>query len=240
MKAYFKLADIVVEATFQYEYLLKQCGAYCVENPSAVHMEISVDLSDIEMERSKETEGHFSDGYLESLAFYRKFAEKAIEFDCFLFHGSALSVDGECYLFGAPSGTGKSTHSALYRKLFGDRVVMVNDDKPLIRRINNVYYVYGTPWDGKHRLSSNIAVPLKGICFLKQGPNNAIRPLSIFEALGASLGQTYRPTESVAMSGVLNLTQQMLGTIPVFELVCTISMEAAELSYRTMKGARIE
>lgn len=240
MKAFFKLADLVVEATFQYEYLLKQCKDYCVRYPSSVDMEISVNATDIERERAQETEGHFSNGYLESLAFYRKFAEQGIAFDCILFHGSAVSVDGEGYLFGAPSGTGKSTHSALYRKVFGNRVIMVNDDKPLLRRIDGQFYVFGTPWDGKHHLNQNISVPLKGICFLKQGPINEIRPLSVLEALGASLGQIYRPEQEAALNGVLHFAQDMLNVIPVFEMKCTISCEAAELSYRTMKGARQE
>ncbi len=240
MKAFFKLADIVIAATFQHEYLYKQCKDYCVDSPSSVDMEISVSLEDIEQERAGEIDGHFSDGYLESLAFYRKFAEKAISYDCILFHGSALSVDGEGYLFGAPSGTGKSTHGELYRKVFGNRVIMVNDDKPLIRRIDGKFYVYGTPWDGKHHLSHNISVPLKSICFLKQGPTNEIRPLTVFEALTASLGQIYRPEQSDALTGVLHFTQDLLKHISVFEMRCTISYEAAELSYRTMKGAHIE
>ncbi|MBP3391372.1 MAG: hypothetical protein J6L76_01125 [Clostridia bacterium] len=237
MNAFFKLADLVVAATFQYEYLLKQCKDYVVRRPLSVDMEISVSSEDIAKERAKDNNGGFSNGYIESLAFYRKFAEQAAAFDCILFHGSALSVDGEGYLFGAPSGTGKSTHSALYRRQFGDRVEMVNDDKPLLRRMNGGFYVYGTPWDGKHHLSQNISVPLRGICFLQQGPINEIRKLTFFEAIGASLGQIYRPEDKEALSKVLHFTQGMLQSVPVFELKCTISNEAAELSYRTMKGA---
>ena len=238
MKAYFKLADIVVEATFQYEYLLKQCKDYCIKDPVSVDMEVVVDADDLAREKASGMDGSFPDYYIESLAFYRKFAQKAIAFDCILFHGSALSIDGECFLFGAPSGTGKSTHSALYRKVFGDRVVMVNDDKPLIRRKGDIFYVYGTPWNGKHRLSNNISVPLKGLCFLKQGSENVIRPLSIFEALSASLSQIYRPEQVKAYKGILSFTRDMVTRIHAFELVCTISKEAAELSYRTMKGAQ--
>ena len=31
------------------------------------------------------------------------------------------------------NGTGKSTHARLWRETFGDRVWMINDDKPLLR-----------------------------------------------------------------------------------------------------------
>lgn len=44
-----------------------------------------------------------------------------------------LEIDGKAYMFSAPSGTGKSTHAKLWRDCFGDRVTMINDDKPLIK-----------------------------------------------------------------------------------------------------------
>ena len=109
-----------------------------------------------------------NDEYLETLAVYRKIAEKMIDYDTILFHGSVIAVDGIGYLFTAKSGTGKSTHTRLWRELFGERAVMVNDDKPLIKVSENGIIVYGTPWDGKHRLSTNTFVPLKGICFMSK------------------------------------------------------------------------
>ena len=75
---------------------------------------------------------------------------------CF-FHSSALELDGEGYLFTALSGTGKSTHARNWRKVFGDRVTMINDDKPLIRRIGDEYYVCGTPWMGKSNIHVRLA-----------------------------------------------------------------------------------
>ena len=76
-------------------------------------------------------------------------------------------MDGEAYIFTAVSGTGKSTHAMLWREVFGERVRMINDDKPLIRITpEGKAVVYGTPWDGKHHLSKNSAFPLKAICWL--------------------------------------------------------------------------
>ena len=56
------------------------------------------------------------------------------DYDGCFFHSSCLEMDGEGYLFTALSGTGKSTHTRNWRRYFGDRVLMINDDKPLIRR----------------------------------------------------------------------------------------------------------
>ena len=144
---------------------------------------ITITQSDIDFEREKSAredikEGipirHFSDAYLETLAVYRKIADYLLSCNTLLFHGSVIAVDGEGYLFTAKSGTGKSTHTRLWREYFGERAVMVNDDKPLLHITDSGMTAYGTPWDGKHRLSTNTAVPLKGICILTRDTTNHI------------------------------------------------------------------
>ena len=84
------------------------------------------------------------DDYLETLAVCRKIAERMPEYDTFLFHGSCIAVDGVGYLFTAKSGTGKSTHTRLWRELLDNRATMVNDDKPLIRIADDGLVIYGT------------------------------------------------------------------------------------------------
>ena len=130
--------------------------------------------------------------YLETLTVYRKIATAFLERSVLLMHGSVVAVDGEAYMFTALSGTGKSTHVRLWRKLFGDRAVMVNDDKPLVRIGGERAIVYGTPWDGKHHLSNNIAVPLKAIVVLRRGLENEIHPLTVQEAFPTLLQQSFR------------------------------------------------
>ncbi len=240
MKTLIQLADLIVDAEYHYEYLDKQLSDYKISGDIVPDISVHVTEEDILFERNRETEFDFPDAYLESLAFYRIFASKAAEYNCILFHGSALSVDGDGYLFGAPSGTGKSTHARLYREFFGDRVVMVNDDKPLIRKKDDQFVVYGTPWDGKHHLSNNIAVSVKGICFLKQGVSNTIRKLSVHEALASAFNQIYRPESVEAMRDVLTLARALVMQIPVYELSCTISYDAVRLSFETMKGVGLE
>lgn len=120
----------------------------------------------------------YTDAYLETLAVYRKIAEWMPMYNTLLFHGSVIAVDGKAYLFTAKSGTGKSTHTRLWREYFGERAVMINDDKPLLRITQEGVFAYGTPWDGKHRLSTNISAPLAGICILRRGNDNSIRMIT--------------------------------------------------------------
>ena len=157
------------------------------------------------------------------------------QYDTFLFHGSAISVDGQCYLFTAKSGTGKSTHTRLWRQLLGERAVMVNDDKPLIRVHNNNITVFGTPYNGKHRLGNNISVPLRAVCILKRSENNCIRKISKADAYPTIIQQCYRPADKNSLAKTLFLVDQMIDHIDLWELGCNMDISAAEISYNAMK-----
>ena len=111
---------------------------------------------------------------------------------------------------------------------------MVNDDKPLIRVTEDEAIVYGTPWDGKHRLSSNIAVPLKAICILERAEENHIVPITKSEALPMLIQQAYRPADPVALAKTLTLIDRL--NVSFYRLSCNMDISAAVLSYNTMKG----
>ena len=204
---------------------------------------IRITQSDIDFEREKSAredikEGipirRFSDAYLETLAVYRKIADCLLSCDTLLFHGSVIAVDGEGYLFTAKSGTGKSTHTRLWREYFGERAVMVNDDKPLLRITDSGVTVYGTPWDGKHRLSTNIAVPLKGICILTRNAKNHIEPVEPHAVYPLIVQQTNRSLSADGMKHALSLIDRMLHVVPVYRLGCNMDIEAARVAYEGM------
>ena len=176
----------------------------------------------------------FTDDYLETLAVYRKIAERMPLCDVVLLHGSCIAVDGHAYLFTARSGTGKSTHARLWRELLGEQAVMVNDDKPLIKvNEDGTAVAYGTPWDGKHHLSSNIAVPLRAICILERSEGNRITEITKREALPMLFQQAYRPMDTEAMQRTIELIERL--NIKFYRLGCNMKLSAAELSYGTMK-----
>lgn len=180
------------------------------------------------------TEGEFPDWYYEAVALQRAFSIRAAERGVLLLHASALSVDGEAYLFAAPSGTGKSTHARLWRKLLGDRAVVINDDKPFVKVEGDRVTVYGSPWSGKHRLDNNISVPLKGICFLEQGTENRIVRLSARDAFARLCKQVYFPADRKVGAKVLE-GMGILLKYPLYQLTCDISEDAARLSFQAMK-----
>ena len=194
--------------------------------------------SDIGLEALKADPGiAFTDSYLETLAVYRKIAEKLPYYGAFLMHGSCIAADGRGYIFTAKSGTGKSTHAALWRALLGDRAVMVNDDKPLVRCVDGCTMAYGSPWDGKHHLSSDVSVPLKAVCFLERAETNRIERLSRAEALPLMVRHVYRPSDPEA----LQKTMELLGSLDIcfYHLQCNMEISAARLAFSEMSGSEV-
>lgn len=235
-----RLADIVIRIEPMYDYIRQYCRDYLTDEPERFTVRITP--ADIAYEREKTQEGsmiNFSDAYLETLAVYRKIAEKLLEYDTLLFHGSVIAVDGVGYLFTAKSGTGKSTHTRLWREYFGDRAVMINDDKPLLKLTDEGIQVYGTPWDGKHRLSSNISVPLKAITVLTRAQENHItRELSrnVYPVL---LQQVYRPKDAQRLQKTMKLVDSLMEKTEFYLLGCNMEPEAAVVAYMGMNGGKL-
>ncbi len=176
----------------------------------------------------------FTDPFLERAAIQRAFAEFLFFHNILLFHGSAIAVDGAGYLFTAHSGTGKSTHTRLWREVFASRAVMVNDDKPFLALKEDGIWLYGSPWSGKHGLDSNICVPLKGICILERGKENQIVPITPEEALPMLGKQGYSPLDEEKHPQFLALIQALSQKVPLWKLACNKEPEAAILAHGVM------
>lgn len=241
-----QLAGKRIEITPMYEWIREYCKDYIVENAVVDSVDLTVQTSgeDIAYERMRSDReyeaGQFPDDYLETLAVYRKIAEWMPSQGTVLFHGSAVAVDGRAYLFTAKSGTGKSTHTHLWREYLGERAVVVNDDKPLLRVTEEGVWVCGTPWDGKHRLSNNICVPLSSICILKRGGENAIHPITASQAYPMLMQQCYRPADTQALGQTLQLLDQIREQVSFYELSCNMEIEAAEVAFQGMREGRCQ
>ena len=154
-----------------------------------------------------------------------------------LFHGSAICVDGRTYIFTAPSGTGKSTHSRLWRELLIDHdVVMVNDDKPFLKVEEGIVTAYGSPWRGKEGLGCNMSAPVEAICSISQGTENVIREASPEEMFPVFFEQSLRPFDKEGTENYLHTLDVLTRSVRLYKLECDISLEAARLSYETMAG----
>lgn len=170
--------------------------------------------------------------YMESGAI---FYSKLLHFNGMLLHSAAIEWDGKAYLFSGPSGVGKSTHTRQWKKLFGEKAVLFNDDKPALRNINGQWFAYGTPWCGKDGINQNRKVLLGGICFLKQAKQNAIRLLPPEEALTKVMWQSIHKFERREnLDRMLNSVDDLVRRIPMWELENLPGEEAVLLAQKAM------
>lgn len=176
----------------------------------------------------------FTDPFLERAAIQRAVAEFLFERDVLMLHGSTVAVDGKGYLFTAKCGTGKSTHTRLWCQVFGDRAVMVNDDKPFLKIADDGVWVCGAPWSGKHGLDTNITVPLAGICILERGPENSIAPCAADAALPMLLHQSYCPLDPRKRPALEALIAKLVNKIPLWQMQCNKDPDAALTAYGAM------
>jgi len=180
----------------------------------------------------------FTEPFLDRAAIQRAVAEHLFEKDTLMVHGSLVAVDGEGYLFmAAKCGTGKSTHTRLWRQAFGDRAVMVNDDKPFLRIGAEGVLAFGAPWSGKHGLDTNITVPLKGICLLERGQENRIRPAGVEELLHTLTKESYCPLDESKHRRHRELAGILAKKVPLWRMECSIHEDAARMAYEAMGGA---
>lgn len=168
-------------------------------------------------------------------SFYRQLTA----FRGMLLHASCVVVDGKAYLFSAPCGTGKSTHVALWLKLFGERAYILNDDKPAIRIVDDGIFAYGTPWSGKNDCSRNERVALGGIAVVKRAKENSIRRLQPDEAVYSLMDQTTHKLPKAELFQLIETLGKVVETGKVYALSCNMDISAAKLSYETMSEKRL-
>lgn len=243
------MADLLICIDNHYEYVKNMCIDYIVEpetvcseseEPVRVDMHIHVSCKDIEKEQkeAKKSQGiEYPKSYCESICIYRSISRQLINFDGLLLHGACVEMDGKVYVFCAKSKTGKSTHLALWKKVYGSRVHIINGDKPIIRCVDGKFIVYGTPWCGKEGWNINTNAPLAAICYLKRGENNHIHSFCADKAIKLIVHQILLPKDKSEMIRYLDLLDKMLKEIPGYELFCNMDEEAAVAAYEGMKNS---
>ena len=232
MEKYYKIAGLTV-AMDSFGRTVKQAEPYRTD-PAEENIQICSDWQTL-----KQAHPYLSDEDCEYLCTGSSFYRQLILYGGMMLHASAVVVDGKAYLFSADSGTGKSTHTGLWLKLFGDRAYLLNDDKPALRQRDGIWYAYGTPWSGKHDISRNTRAVLGGICFLSRGEKNRISPLSGTKAIFNLLDQTVRPPNAEYRGKILEHLDGLVTHVPIWQMECNMDPAAAVMSYEAMGGELI-
>ena len=217
----------------QYPYTEKLFEGYKTEEQGA---KIRVSREEIERERTPEQDWPM--GYLESLAIYRKICEQLVLKNVLLFHSSAIEFEKKAILFTGPSGTGKTTQTRNWKKVFHDQVRILNGDKPLVKVEPDAVTVFGTPYAGKEGYQTNASAPVRCIVILNQAKENKVVRLSSKEAFPVLLSQTFKPVDSAAVVKTLNLVQT-LSQVPIYRLECNLSLDAVKVLLQALQEDQI-
>lgn len=198
--------------------------------------DFEISVSEAEIAEYKASCKEFcTDEGAESVLILTALCNKVLEsYDGMFFHSSSLMLDNEAYVFTAPSGTGKSTHTALWRKHFGSRVTMINDDKPIIRKLDGRFYICGTPWMGKSDIGNNVKAPIKAVYIIERSTDNFAKKISVGQYFNQVLEATLIPTDRENMSKLLDLLDGLFSDVPLYLLKCNKEIDAVKAAYEAV------
>lgn len=230
----YRIADLNIGVENQCDFAKKYMKDYLVDD-SNVDFVINVADSMVEYEKQIAVE-KVPEPYYELTGILRAICEKILaEYSGFFLHCSCLLFDDKAIVFTAKSGTGKSTHARLWREILGDKVTMINDDKPIVRYIDGEFIIYGTPWNGKHALSNNIKAPIKAVYYLHQAKENKVAKSDPISSISKILSQTILPDNKSIMNNLLDMIEKLVCNIPMFDLYCNISDDAVYTVLNSLK-----
>ncbi len=231
------LADLKVEYHPIHERVQQILRDYSAdfEEPDLV---LHITQQDIDFERhiDKTLPKNLAERAVEKTAAFRLFAEKLPDFKGVLLHSCLIKVNDKGIAFTAPSGTGKTTHTILWQKLLGERLTIINGDKPFVRFLDGNLYAYGSPWMGKEHLGCNLKSPLTDICLIERSNINKTEPMNKEEGIMLLMQQVYMPFDSVMRMKTIELIYRIAEKVNFWKIKCNMDIEAAETSYKAIFG----
>lgn len=188
----------------------------------------------VEGEQTIQIYGNFSTR-LYRFALWVAFGLMTLPYHTVAIHSSCIVCHNQAFLFLGESGTGKSTHTRLWRENIAD-AFLLNDDSPIIRVEDGKVWAYGSPWSGKTPCYKQERYELKGCVRLSQAPFNHIKKLFVLEAYGA-IHPSCPPEfayDDTLYDYVGNLIDKLISAVPFYHLACLPDREASILSYQTL------
>lgn len=156
-----------------------------------------------------------------------------------LIHASAIKYGDDGIAFIAKSGTGKSTHTCLWIKhIFNSE--LLNDDNPIIRMINDVPYLYGSPWSGKTPCYRNVKTKLRALVRIERGDCNHIKKLRPTEAFASILPCcSTMKWDTLVYDSICSNIIQIISKIDIYTLYCLPDRNAALLCHEKILNKKI-
>ena len=234
----YKIADLIVEMTPKYDESIHLAEPFIYNGDRETDIKLKISYDYVNGTAAKPN-CLSTKPQLENFAFSNVFNRAAIKYGVMLVHSSALIYDGGAYLFSADSGVGKSTHTKLWLKAFGDKVHIMNDDKPVVRLYDDHAQAYGTPFDGGSGIALNENYPLKAIIFVKRGEKNSVRIPDSKEIIQKLYFQTARMVDRKNAEKMLVNIENILHLTKFYVLTCNMDVSAANVAYDSIVRQKI-
>lgn len=205
---------------------------------------LSVEVSDEQLKAEEKTafaeQGIvFGPSACEFTAVHRQLADWLPLHNAFVMHSAVIEANGEGIAFAAHSGTGKTTHMLLWQRLLGEKMIIVNGDKPIIRFFDeepDTPYAYGTPWNGKESMGCNMKTRLRHICLIERADENSAVPLETDAAVSLLFNQTYMPRDPAAAAATMAMMNRLISSCRLWRIRCNMDISAAETAYKAIFG----
>ena len=240
-----KIADEIMHVIFYSAYTEDRLAEYSTDDkadftvcPKRADKER---IRDMFREAHKETgvgEREHTYGFNEFHAIHLELAKKLVERGVLLVHGSVVVAGGGAYMFIAPSGTGKSTHTRYWTEVLGERSFIINDDKPLIRVTDGEPLVYPTPWGNEEKPKQADKAPLKALILLERADFNKLTPINDAELFPHLYKASLRGETPAEVIRIVELERKLMKQVGLYRMQCTNSIEAAETAIGELKVER--
>ena len=235
--ANYRIADITVEMQPRYALLKERAELFRTDD--TLTPDLKVVFSDADMDVKVHSNPDHTPELVEYLFAGAKLAGKLWHADAAMIHASAIEVDGVAYVFSGDSGVGKTTHTSQWIKRFGNRARLINDDKPIIRKCADGFFVYGSPFSGTCDENHTVRVPLGAIIFLKRDECDRVTTLSATDAIKQLIRQCGISRMKRAATARLDFLAQLMAAVPIGEMGFTLGEHAVDTAYQWIEENRV-
>lgn len=226
--AKYKIADIVVDMKQEFAETAYWYEPYLYDGEEEA--EFSVEALAEEIEYYVTNGVDITPPIAENMILGNKFNRRLMKYFGSYIHSSALVFDGKAYLFSAYSGTGKSTHTRKWVKRFGDRAVVINDDKPSFRLVDGKCIIYGTPFAGGTDIQKNTSAELGALVFIERADTNSLEKTPPAKSVSFLLSQSPGRANERVGERQLEMFSEILTKYPAYLLKCNMDDEAVDVA----------
>ena len=231
-----KIAGVIFKINAVYDFAKEFCASFLTQEN--FDYEITTTEQEILAEQAL-YQVKYHPKYLETTCIYRHIAELLPLKNRVVMHGVALKYQQNGYLFLAPSGTGKTTHTNLWKDYLKDNLDIINGDKPILEFKKGDIILHASPWCGKENIFNNKTAELKAICLIDRAVQNTIEKIDAINNLQNLLVQVYMPKNLTSSEKTIDLVNTLC-EVDLFKLHCNISKDAFILAFNTLTGEKYE